>query len=192
MFKFSKPRWQVLKDKKVYETPIFSLHEKDVVPDGEKGTKPFYVLEAPEWINVIALTEDGNIVLVEQYRHGIDETTLEIPGGMTDAGETPLKAAKRELVEETGYTSNKWTFLGKSSSNPAIINNFTHLYLAENCAKTEKQHTDGTEDIAVHTLPVADFLKYVKEGIVHHAIVMAAVSLLLLNMPELNSLETNS
>jgi len=192
MFQFKKPHWKVLKDNKVYETPIFSLHKKNVVPDGENESKQFYVIEAPEWINVIALTEDNKIVLVEQYRHGINETTLEIPGGMADYGEKPFKAAKRELVEETGFTSENWKFLGKCSSNPAIINNFTHLYLAEDCIKTDKQHTDGTEDIAVHTIPISDFLELVKDGTVHHAIVMAAVSKLLLDKPELNSIETNN
>jgi len=185
MFSFSKPRWNILKDKKVYETPIFSLHQKQVLPD--KGVTPadFYVLNAPEWINVIAITEEQEVVLVEQYRHGIDETTLEIPGGMVDEGEEPLDAAKRELVEETGFSSQNWEKLGETSSNPAILSNFTHIYLARDCSKTEAQHTDGHEDIAVHTVPISRFMELSESGVIHHSIVLAAVAKLLLRYPDM-------
>ncbi|MEX2455806.1 MAG: NUDIX hydrolase [Balneolaceae bacterium] len=175
----------MLKDKKVYETPIFSLNEKEVLPDGDKTPASFYVINAPEWINVIALTEEKEIVLVEQYRHGIHESTLEIPGGMVDSGEKPLETAKRELLEETGFSSTRWKKIGKTSSNPAIMSNFTHLYLAENCIKTDDISLDGHEDIKVHVMPLKGFLNLVESGVVHHAIVLAAVSKLLLKYPEL-------
>ncbi len=179
-FTFTKPRWDVLKDTKVYETPIFSLHQVEVLPDKETTPKPFYVIQAPEWINVMALTESNEVVLVEQYRFGVDESTLEIPGGMVDAGESPLEAAKRELLEETGFSSDNWEFMGKTSANPAIFNNYAHLYIAKNCRKTAPQQTDGTEDIAIHILPINDFLNLVKDGTVHHAIVLAAMAKFLL------------
>lgn len=185
MFKFTKPRWKILEDKKVYETPIFSLHQNKVLPDGTNKPALFYVLDAPEWINVIALTDDNQILLVEQYRHGIHETTLEIPGGMVDSGEYPEEAAKRELLEETGYSSDSWEPLGKTSSNPAIMDNYTHLYLARNCVKTAPQQTDGHEDIQIHIMPLDDFLQLVADGIVHHSIVLATVTKLLLKYPEL-------
>ncbi|MCC5942765.1 MAG: NUDIX hydrolase [Balneolaceae bacterium] len=180
LFTFSKPKWNVVEDKKVFETPIFSLHEIELIPDKIENTHPFYVLNAPEWINVIALTADHEIVLVEQYRAGIDEVTLEIPGGMVDRGESPAEAAQRELLEETGFRSKSWTFLGKTSSNPAILSNYTHLYLAENCEKTDKQHTDGSEDIRIHKMPMKNFLELVSRGVVHHSIVLAAVAQYLL------------
>lgn len=180
-FTFSKPRWQRVKDTKVCETPIFSLHQIDLLPGHQHKEAPFFVLDAPEWINVIALTPENEIVLVEQYRAGIHEPTLEIPGGMVDEGETPEEAARRELAEETGFTSKNWVCIGKTSSNPAILTNYTHLYLAENCIKTTSQHTDGNEDIAIHTLPVSRFLQLVKDGTVHHAIVLAAVAQYLLH-----------
>lgn len=180
LFKFSKPLWNVVEDKKVFETPIFSLHQIDIIPDKKSESHPFYVLDTPEWINVIALTPENRIILVEQYRAGIHKSTLEIPGGMVDGGETPPEAARRELLEETGFISDNWISLGKTSSNPAILNNFTHLYLAEDCIKVQTQQTDATEDILVHQLPVNRFLNLVREGVVHHSIVLAAVAQYLL------------
>jgi ADP-ribose pyrophosphatase len=179
-FQFTKPVWSVSKDKKVFGTPIFDLTEKTLDAPGQVIDHPFYVLNAPDWINVVALTPDNQIVLVEQYRAGVNEVTLEIPGGMVDMGETPIEAAKRELLEETGFESENWELIGKTSSNPAILSNFTYLYLASGCVKTSPQHTDGSEDIALHTLPLNQFLNLVKNGTVHHAIVLAAVAQFLL------------
>jgi ADP-ribose pyrophosphatase len=181
-FKFSKPKWKIVQDTKLLETPVFSLHQKDLIPDHKMETVPFFVLNAPEWINVIALTPEKEIILVEQYRAGIHESSLEIPGGMADDGESPLEAAKRELLEETGYHSDTWLFLGKASSNPAILSNYTHFYLAENCRYIQEQQPDGHEDIRVHTESLEQFYKLVDEGTVHHSIVLAAVAKYLIRM----------
>lgn len=180
-FSFSKPKWDIIEDKKLLETPIFSLHERQLLPHKKSRTAPFYVLDAPDWINVVALTVDQKIVLVEQYRAGIHESSLEIPGGMVDEDESPLESAKRELLEETGYQSKKWTKLGQTSANAAILNNYTHMYLAENCIKIDEQNLDGNEDIAVHVLELDYFLELVKNSTVHHSIVVAAVAHLLLH-----------
>ena len=168
------------KIRKSSELPFFDLHEKTMEAPGQVLNHPFYVLNAPEWINIIALTPEDDIVLVEQYRAGVDEVTLEIPGGMVDEGESPLEAAKRELLEETGYSSDDWEMIGKTSSNPAILSNFTHLYIASGCKKTARQHTDGSEDIAIRTMPMDEFLHRIQDGTVHHAIVLAAVAQYLL------------
>jgi len=88
-------------------------------------------------------------------------------------------------LEETGYETEQWEKLGKTSSNPAIMSNFTHLYIAENCTSQTKPNLDGHEDIDVHTLPLETFFDLVKTGVVHHAIVLAAVSRLLLHRPDL-------
>lgn len=169
-------KWAIRSDRSVYQTSIFDLHEVEAEPESGEGSGTFYVLNAPEWINVLPLTPGREVILVEQYRHGIDEITLEIPGGMVDDGEIPEEAAKRELLEETGYSSDSWSLLGKASSNPAILSNFTHLYLAENCRVTAKQKTDEFEQISIHLVPLRDFLEMVRNGEIHHAIVLAAVA----------------
>lgn len=180
-FSFSKPKWNIVQDKKVYETPIFSLHQIELIPDNKKLPAYFFRLIAPEWINVMALTAQNEIVLVEQYRVGVEESTLEIPGGMVDENEEPLQAAQRELLEETGYQSEHWEKIGVTSANPAIQNNYTHLYLAKNCIKVQEPVNDGNEDTLAHTMPLNRFLRLVKDGTVHHAIVLAAVAQYLLS-----------
>ncbi len=178
-FQFHIEPWSVIRENKEYQTSIFNLFKRKMKLEaaGEDAEGEFYVLEAPEWINVIALTPDDQAVLVEQYRYGIEQPTLEIPGGMADEGETPIEAAKRELLEETGFRSERWSSLGKVSSNPAIMNNYTHLFLAEGCVfEGEVENPDTNERINVHLLPVEEFLELASDGTVHHAIVLAAVA----------------
>lgn len=180
-FKFHKNKWLTQEDKKVYETPIFDLYKKRMTPGPDEAAGDFYVIDAPEWVNVIALTPERRIVLVEQYRHGVDEVTLEIPGGMVDEGELPEKSARRELLEETGFTSNDWRSLGKVSSNPAILSNFTHFFVAEDCRKTSGQQPGQFEDISVHLVDLNLFFDYVRSNRIHHSIVIAAVAKFLLS-----------
>lgn len=182
-FSYTIAPWTVIHENKEYQTPIFNLLHRQMrlnAPD-EQIEGNFYILDAPEWINVIPVTGDNEVVLVEQYRYGIEEPTLEIPGGMVDAGEKPLGAAKRELREETGYKSDSWQSLGKVSANPAIMNNYTHTYLAEYCYfEGEVPATDKHEQIIVHLFAIEDFLDLVASGTIDHSIVVAAVAKYLL------------
>ena len=183
-FQFSIEPWSIVGENKEYQTPIFNLlHRKMRLESNlEDNEGDFYVLKAPEWVNVIPITTDNKVICVEQYRYGIEQPTLEIPGGMVDRGETPLKAIKRELAEETGYKSNSWDSLGKVSANPAIMTNFTHLYLAEDCRYMDSnEHSmDTHERIDVHAIPLEEFLDFVDDGTIHHSIVVAAVARYLL------------
>lgn len=140
----------------------------------------FSIVEAPDWINVIALTDKKEIVLVEQYRYGIEEPTLELPGGMVDPGENPKETSIRELKEETGYAGSEVFNLGKVSSNPAILTNYTHIYLIKGCKRVSDQKLDGNERINVHVMPLQEFLDLVADGEVHHSLVVAAVAKYLL------------
>ena len=112
------------------------------------------VLETPDWVNVIALTEDGgDIVIVKQHRFGSDGATIEIPGGMIDLGEDPLVAAKRELREETGYVAAKWTALAPVAPNPAFIDNHCHHFLAEGATLDASQELLSLIHISEPTRP---------------------------------------
>ena len=134
------------------------------------------VLDVPEWVNVVALTPERRVVLVRQYRFGTGRVTLEIPGGVIDLGEEPEAAARRELVEETGYTAARWTSLGPVEPNPAFQNNLCHHYLAEGASRTHALELDPGEDIVVDTLTVDEVVEAVRQGVIRHSLVVSALS----------------
>lgn len=183
-FNYTSQYWSVVRQDTEYQTPIFSLLKRKSRLPEENLEGDFYIIDAPDWTNIIAITEDQQVILVEQFRHGIQKATLEIPGGAIDGDEEPMNAAKRELLEETGYSSEDWIKLGEVSSNSAILSNYTHLYLARNCQLQQEQNLDEHELIELHTYPLDEFLNMVRKGVIHHSIVVAAVAHLLLN-PEL-------
>jgi 8-oxo-dGTP pyrophosphatase MutT (NUDIX family) len=134
----------------------------------------FYVIEAPTWVNVVAISADDEFLLIKQYRHGIRSVTFEIPGGMVDPGESPLDAARRELLEETGFISNDWVLIGRVHPNPAIQDNICFTYLASNVEQIGKPTPDGTEDIATFLIPTEEMIKLVSSGEITHALVISA------------------
>jgi ADP-ribose diphosphatase len=171
----SKPdTWQRRSSKKVADCRVFTVREDDSVraSDGREGR--FFVIESRDWVNVIAMTVDQRVVLIEQFRHGVEEAILEIPGGMIDPGEDALNAAKRELAEETGYTSDDWTFLGKSRPNPAIQKNEIFHYLAAHSVQTLKTQFDEHESITTRLLSLDDVSKLIAAGEITHSLVIAA------------------
>lgn len=137
-------------------------------------TRPFSVVETSDWVNVVALTTAGEVVLVRQYRHGSRRVALEIPGGVVDAGEDPGAAAARELREETGYAGGPPTFLGTVEPNPAILSNRCHTYLVQDCRRVGEPELDPGEDIEVATLPVAQIPAAIGDGRISHALVICA------------------
>lgn len=153
---------------------VFSLRRDELESPRTGGRHDFYVLEAPPWVNVVPITEDGQMVLVEQYRHGIGDVTLEIPGGIVDGEETPLETAERELLEETGYRAASVSLLGVGHPNPAILNNRFYSYLAAGARKVAEPTPDGSEDISIVTVPVADIPGLIRGGRITHALVLAA------------------
>jgi 8-oxo-dGTP pyrophosphatase MutT (NUDIX family) len=134
----------------------------------------FYILESEDWVNVIPITQQNDVVLIRQYRHGIREVTLEIPGGIVEPDESPEEAASRELLEETGYQGSKMIPLGVVYPNPAFLNNRCYTYLASNVLLTREQEQDEKEDIEVLLRPLDEIPRLIREGEISHSLVLAA------------------
>jgi 8-oxo-dGTP pyrophosphatase MutT (NUDIX family) len=137
------------------------------------------VIDAPDWINVIPLTAEGQIVLIEQYRPGIKKVTLEIPGGMVYKGESPPQTAVRELVEETGYRAATVELLGRTRPNPAIQNNWLYSFVARDCILAQAPQPDGAEQISVRLVALDEIRGLIATGAINHSLVIAAFYYLL-------------
>jgi len=166
--------WPLLRRRELGDFRIFRLVEtlrRNPANGREHG---FFLLEAPDWINIIALTPEGKILLIEQFRNGTDEITLEIPGGMVDEGEEPVEAARRELEEETGYRAGKLIEIGRVDPNPAFLDNKCWTFLALGCLPEGQTDFDPAEDIRVRPASMEEFNRLIDQGEIRHALVVAA------------------
>lgn len=134
------------------------------------------VLESVDWVNVVALTKDGQCVMIRQFRFGVGYTTLEVPGGMVDPGEEPLTAARRELAEETGFSGGRWRYLGAVEPNPAVHDNLCHHFLAEDVRCNARQTLSGGEEIRVEIMPRMRVIGAARGGEIKHALALSALS----------------
>jgi len=134
------------------------------------------VLESVDWINVVALTEQRESIMVKQYRFGISQCTVETPGGMVDFGEEPLIAAKRELLEETGYSSENWSYLGAVEPNPAFHPHLCHHFLAENCLRTSDPDLGAGEEIEISLLNQDQLKAAMNDGSLRHVLALSALT----------------
>lgn len=146
-------RWNTLKSDVIISRPPWLRVRHDVVelPDGRINPE-FYVLEYPDWVNVIAITEEGKFVMERQYRYGLGCTCVEICAGVMEKGETPEEAARRELEEETGYVGGKWEKFMTISGNPSTTNNLTHCFIARGVRPSGSRRLDSTEDLDVELM----------------------------------------
>jgi len=168
--------WPTLSSTPLGDFRVFRLR-RDVKQSPRTGrTHEVFVLESVDWVNVIALTPDRQIVLVEQYRHGSNTVELEIPGGVMDAQDaSPVATAVRELREETGYAGERPRLIGTVLPNAAIHSNRCHTVLVEDCRPVHSVQFDHGEDIQTHLLPVEAIPEYVASGRIRHCIVVAAL-----------------
>jgi 8-oxo-dGTP pyrophosphatase MutT (NUDIX family) len=165
--------WEVGPSTQVAKNRIFSLNERrNTSPAGKAAT--FVYLDSADWCNVIALTPSRRVVMIEQFRHGIERVTLEIPGGIIDKGESPAAACVRELSEETGYAGEPCRLIGTVSANPAIQNNWVHTGVVLNAARAGVTHQDEHEDIAVRLVDLREIPSLIRQGLIHHSYVVAA------------------
>jgi len=168
--------WKTIRSKPAGDFRIFKIRSDVKVSPRTGKEHDFYVLESVNWVNIVAVTPDQKLVLVEQYRHGSNTVELEIPGGMMDADETdPVATAVRELREETGYEGDNARLLGRIHSNPAILNNVTHTVLIENCRLKHGVEFDHGEDLETRLVPVAEIPKLVADEKIGHPLVVVAL-----------------
>jgi 8-oxo-dGTP pyrophosphatase MutT (NUDIX family) len=172
--------WQRLDSIRLHSYRLFTTRRDRCRSPVTEREHDFYILECADWINVIPLTPQREVVLVRQFRHGVRETTLEIPGGVIEPGEEPAAAAQRELREETGYVAEQMLSLGFTYPNPAIQENRCHLFLAEGAQCVGAQDLDETEEIQVVRLPLARVLAMIATGELDHALMLAAFARFLL------------
>lgn len=166
--------WPTIGTRAIGDFRIVKLREDRCVSPRTGAVHDLIVLEAPDWVNVVALTAGQGAVMIRQYRFGTREVTLEIAGGVVDPGEDPAEAAVRELREETGYVSSKWTDLGSIAPNPAIQTNRCHTFLAEDCTLAGEADLQDGEDIDVEVVALDDVKRRIADGRVSHALVLVA------------------
>lgn len=144
---------KVLSSRYLSHKPWLTIREDKIQLPNGAIIPEYFVLEYPDWVNVLAITKDKKFLMIRQYRHGTETTNYEFCGGCVDKEDaSPLAAAQRELSEETGYGNGKWHFNLKMSANPSTTNNWTYNFIAEDVEKIGEQHLDGGEDISYHLL----------------------------------------
>jgi len=159
---------------------VFRVHEVHREDPRTDQAHPFYVLHGPDWVNVIALTPGNDVLLIRQFRQGTAKVTLEIPGGGVDPGEDPAEAARRELLEETGFAGAAPEWLGTVHPNPAIQSNRCHTYRIRDAVRRGPARLDGLEDIETELRPLADVDRLLRDGEITHSLVVAAFQYLTL------------
>ena len=147
-------KWKIVSSEYISKHQYFTARkDKCETPDG-KIIDEYFVVELPTTVCAVAITEEGKVLMVRQYRHPIEETILEIPGGFIDKGESPEQAVRRELKEETGYEFSSITAVGKIAANPGVLNNYTYFFVAQGGKKTGAQKLDPNEELTVEEITI--------------------------------------
>jgi len=170
--------WRRIAGRRLQDCRVFEVDEVRFEPPGGGEPQSFYCIRAADWINVIPLTAEGEVLLLRQYRYGVEDFTLEIPGGMCDPGEDPREAAARELREETGFAARDWVPLGWVHPNPALQGNRCHTFLARDLIHRGDPEPDRHEAFEQVRAPLSRIPELIRTGAITHSLVVAAFQLL--------------
>lgn len=175
-------KWEKLSSKYLVKEKWATLRVDTCKLQNDTIKDDYYVLEYPNWVNAVALTENGKLILVRQYRHGADIISLEIPGGVIDGDESPENAIRREMLEETGYSFESAELIATLYPNPATSTNVTYTYLLKGGIKTHEQHLDDHEILNVEEYTIAEVKQLIAENKIAQALHCAALFYGLLNL----------
>lgn len=168
--------WEHVSSKPIGDFRVFTIRSDVKVSPRTGQAHDFYVIESVNWVNVVALTRDGKLVMIDQYRHGSNTVELEIPGGMMDPEDTSaLEAGLRELREETGYEGTQAEVIGQIYANPAIMNNVCYTVLVRDCELKHELQLDHSEDLAVTLVDPENIPRLIREGRIGHSLVVVAL-----------------
>ncbi len=167
--------WEVLERAEHADCRVFSVQRKRCRHPGRGSEVDFFSIRSRDFVNVLALTPEREVVLVNQFRFGVEDFSLEIPGGLVDEGEDPLEAGVRELEEETGFTGKNARVIGKVWANPAIMDNECSFVLVEEAVLTNPARWDEHEEIEVSLAPLEQAMAWARSGRIRHSLVLNAL-----------------
>jgi 8-oxo-dGTP pyrophosphatase MutT (NUDIX family) len=169
--------WLVKKSETIVDRKWLTVKEQHIVLPHGGEIPEFHLIESPDWTAALALTDSGQIVFVDQYRHGAGRVSRELPAGMIDAGETALQAVQRELQEETGFVADHWEHLFTINTEPARHTSHAHFYFAKGARRASEQRMDPSEFIDVVLLDRKDVLANIANGTILHGVHVGAIML---------------
>ena len=170
--------WKLLDRRTIFSSVPFRIRQDKLLSPRTGLEAPYYVMECDDWVNVVAITVDQQIILVRQFRFGREVFSLEVPGGVVDPGEDPEDAAIRELREETGYEGDQVRSLGWIEPNAAIQNNRCHMFAVTGCRQVADQNLDPGEDVTVEFLDLDRLPDALRDGEIRHALSIAAFKMM--------------
>jgi len=167
--------WPVISRERIGDFGLFSFTQKKVRSPRTGEVRDVQALQFPDWVLILALTPQEEVVMVRQYRHGNEQVCLELPGGLVDPGDdSPALSARRELLEETGYQADEVVFLGECCPQPAVFTNKCFFYLANNFVRVQTHNLDAGEDIEILEVPLLEFASKIRNEEINHGMVLLA------------------